>query len=518
MNVGTPVASIAREPIMNPAPVEPRVEIAKLLLAQEDEVQTAEVLLRRTLDLTGADRGFVVAREGEHFTPKFAVQFDAAADDQAARFSRSLVRIALAENRLVHSMNPAEDPELSGLESLAASAGRAVVVVPLSSADTRFGALYLEHPRAGGFSPEALALLSDIAELAGLCLFGAVRRSELERRSSALERDLFAQYDFSGIITQDPAMLALLKSVAQVAPSKASILVTGESGTGKELIAKALHVNSERRRGPLVTLHCAALPSTMLESELFGHVRGAFTGADRDRAGRLASANNGTLFLDEVAEIPIDTQAKLLRAIQFGELQRLGSDRVEKVDVRIVAATHRSLVERVAQGSFRQDLYYRLRVVELSLPPLRERRSDIALLAQHFLKTIATRKDARLSRGTLRALEAHDYPGNVRELAHAIERACLLSTEAEIGPEFLPEEIRGARPAPSSGPPVDGRQSFAAFDKDELEIVSARVLRDLEREFIDGLLAKYGNNVSRAATESGIHRSQLQKMMARVRG
>jgi len=497
--------------------VEPRIEIAKLLLAQEDDVQTAEVLLRRMLDLTGADRGFVVAREGEHFTPKFAVQFDAAADDQAARFSRSLVRVALAENRLVHSLNPAEDPDFSGLESLAASAGRAVLVLPLSSADTRFGALYLEHPRAGGFSPESIALLSDIAELAGLCLFGAVRRSELERRSSALERGLFAQYDFSGIITQDEAMLSLLKSVAQVAPSKASILVTGESGTGKELIAKALHVNSERRRGPLVTLHCAALPSTMLESELFGHVRGAFTGADRDRAGRLASANGGTLFLDEVAEIPVDTQAKLLRAIQFGELQRLGSDRVEKVDVRVVAATHRSLPERIAQGAFRQDLYYRLRVVELSLPALRERRGDIALLAQHFLKLSATRKDARLSRAALRDLEAYDYPGNIRELAHAVERACLLSTEAEIGAEFLPEEIRRARPEPSSQP-KDGPPTFTAFDKDELEAITARSVRDLERAFIEGLLDKHGGNVSRAATESGIHRSQLQKMMARHRG
>ena len=182
-----------------------------------------------------------------------------------------------------------------------------------------------------------------------------MNRAELARRTSALERDLFAQHDFSGIITRDPAMMSLLRTVAQVATAKASVLITGESGTGKELIAKALHVNSERRRGPFVALHCAALPSTMLESELFGHVRGAFTGADKDRAGRLASARGGTLFLDEVAEIPLETQAKLLRAVQFGEVQRLGTDRPEVVDVRIVAATHRNLAERVAQGTFRQD-------------------------------------------------------------------------------------------------------------------------------------------------------------------
>ena len=182
-----------------------------------------------------------------------------------------------------------------------------------------------------------------------------MNRAELARRTSALERDLFAQHDFSGIITRDPAMMSLLRTVAQVATAKASVLITGESGTGKELIAKALHVNSERGRGPFVALPCAALPSTMLESELFGHVRGAFTGADKDRAGRLASARGGTLFLDEVAEIPLETQAKLLRAVQFGEVQRLGTDRPEVVDVRIVAATHRNLAERVAQGTFRQE-------------------------------------------------------------------------------------------------------------------------------------------------------------------
>ena len=181
-----------------------------------------------------------------------------------------------------------------------------------------------------------------------------MNRAELARRTSALERDLFAQHDFSGIITRDPAMMSLLRTVAQVATAKASVLITGESGTGKELIAKALHVNSERRRGPFVALHCAALPGTMLETELFRHVRGAFSGADKHRARPLAP-DRGTLFLDEVAEIPLETQAKLLRAVQFGEVQRLGTDRPEVVDVRIVAATHRNLAERVAQGTFRQD-------------------------------------------------------------------------------------------------------------------------------------------------------------------
>jgi Nif-specific regulatory protein/two-component system response regulator HydG len=254
-------------------------------------------------------------------------------------------------------------------------------------------------------------------------------------------------------------------------------------------------------------------------------VRGAFTGADRDRPGRYASARGGTLFLDEVAEIPLETQAKLLRAVQFGEVQRLGTDRSEVVDVRIVAATHRNLVERVAQGSFRQDLYYRLRVVELAIPPLRDRIGDVAMLAHHYLSQFAGRPGARLTSLALRKLEAHQWPGNVRELAHAIERACLLSTSDEIGPEHFPEEIRdlpaGVAAAPAPPPSHGGaarQPRFMRFDKDELERVTANTVRDLEREFVEGLLAATGGNVSRAAADSGLHRSQLQRMMARLRG
>ncbi|NUP10464.1 MAG: sigma-54-dependent Fis family transcriptional regulator [Polyangiaceae bacterium] len=476
------------------------------------------------LDLTGADRGFVVSREGDQFKPTFAVRFDAVGNDEAARFSRSLVRIALADNRVFHSLNPADDPELSGLESLAAAAGRAVLVVPLSSGDERYGALYLEHPHAGGFSSEAVRLVTDVAELAGLCLHSAVQRSVLARRTSSLEKDLFARHDFSAIVTRDAAMLKLLATVAQVAGAKASVLVTGESGTGKELIAKALHVNSDRRRGPFVALHCAALPSAMLESELFGHVRGAYTGADRERAGRLASASGGTLFLDEIAEIPLETQAKLLRAIQFGELQRLGTDKVERVDVRFVAATHQNLAERVQQGLFRQDLYYRLRVVELRLPPLRERRGDIALLATRFLAAHARTPGARLSASVMRRLDRYTWPGNVRELENVIERACLLAASDEIGVDALPEELTsGVEPSRADGPPPSSGASapafgFDRFDKQELEDVMSALAHRVEKEFVEGLLALHGGNVSKAATQSGIHRSHLQRMMARIRG
>ncbi len=499
----------------------PTLELARLLLTEDDDVALAEVLLGKVLEVTGGDRGFVVARDGDQFVPKFEHRIDAEGNDDVARFSRALVRAALTHNRPIHSVNPAEDPQLMHTESVMASAGRAVLVVPLSSGDARFGALYLEHPARGGFTDEARAHVLEVGELAGLALHRAVQRAELLRRSRALEDGLLAQFDFAGIVTRDDAMLAALRTVGQVANAKASVLVRGETGTGKDLLARAIHVNGARWRGPYVALHCAALPSTMLESELFGHVRGAFTGADRDRAGRLASASGGTLFLDEVGELPLEVQAKLLRAVQSGELQRVGSDRIEKVDVRVVAATHRDLSSMVAAGSFRQDLYYRLKVVEIVVPPLRERRLDIALLAQHFLAEHAGAREVRISPRALACLERHDWPGNVRELSHAIERACLLaSCSTEIDVHDLPDEISARAepraPAPT-GPSGAASPSFARYDKDELEEVRERASADLERRFLEGLLARSEGNVSRAARESGIHRGQLQRMLARHR-
>jgi len=267
-------------------------------------------------------------------------------------------------------------------------------------------------------------------------------------------------------------------------------------------------------------VHCAALPSSLIESELFGHVRGAFSGADRDRAGRLATAHQGTLFLDEIAELPLDVQAKLLRAVQFGELSRLGTDKIEKVDVRIVAATHRDLTAMVEKGTFRQDLYYRLRVVELELPPLRDRGGDIAILAEHFRSQHERGRDKTLSAAALAALERYAFPGNVRELAHAIERACLVTRGSEIEVSGLPREIAAVANAPqrvaafaASEPAVE--HDFGAFGKDDLERVQSEANAQVERHFLLGLMQRWGGNVSRASRESGIHRSHLHKLLTR---
>ena len=318
---------------------------------------------------------------------------------------------------------------------------------------------------------------------------------------------------FEGIIGRSSGLRRVLQMIEAVAWGDSTVLLLGETGTGKELIARALHVNSPRRAKPFVTLHTSALPGTVLESELFGHVKGAFTGADRDRAGRIAGAEGGTLFLDEVAEIAPEIQAKLLRFLQFGEIQRLGSDRTHKVDVRIVAATHQDLPALVRAGGFRQDLYFRLKVIELHIPPLRERPSDIPLLVEHFVRVHWRRagQEPRWSARAERALASYAYPGNVRELAHAVERACILAPGPEMDVELLPAEIAGGAVTPPVG------EVFREFTSDELEAVKAAALVRIEAEFLTGLMAACDGNVSEAARRSGIHRSQLQKLRARHR-
>ena len=250
-------------------------------------------------------------------------------------------------------------------------------------------------------------------------------------------------------IAQSPAMSEVVRTIAQVADSRATILITGESGTGKEVVARMLHDLSSRASGPYVALSCAALPETLLESELFGYVKGAFTGADGDKPGRFEVANGGTLFLDEIGDIPSSTQVKLLRVLQEREIERLGSTKPTAIDVRLVTATNRDLGEAVEDGSFRLDLLYRLQVVEIHLPPLRERKEDVMPLAEHFLARFSHENGRRLTRVSdlaLAALLAYDWPGNVRELENTMERAVVLAGREDevLNPDHLPKHVKAA--------------------------------------------------------------------------
>jgi len=281
----------------------------------------------------------------------------------------------------------------------------------------------------------------------------------------------------SGIVGESEALQAVLQQIELVADTDATVLITGESGTGKELVARAIHEQSHRRKGPLVRVNCAAIPESLFESELFGYVRGAFTGALNDRAGRFEAAQGGTLMLDEIGEVPLMMQPKLLRVLQEKEFERVGETRARKIDVRIVAATNRDLVAEVVAGRFRADLFYRLNVFPIESPPLRDRREDIPTLAEHFIQASARRlrrQPPRLTESALRQLMTRDWPGNIRELENVIERAIILARDGQL--RFDPRPVAEAAPPPSASGPLP-LLSRAAMEKRQRDVIVAALER-----------------------------------------
>ncbi len=499
------------------------LDLSTLLLAADDTSSAADAVLHKLVAISGADRGYIVVREQGELSVKRDIRFRREeVSQEERRISRRLVRRVVETKTPFVSDDVLSDGRISPMESLERAGTRAVLVVPLASAGEVWGVLYLDRTANGArFDAEAVRLATDVAALAGQVLRRAIEREALQERMRTFEKDLLAQHDFQGIVTQDDGMRSALATVAQVAPSDVPVLVLGETGTGKELVARAVHANSKRAQRPFVALHCAALPASLLESELFGHSRGAFTGAERDRTGRVAAAHGGTLFLDEIGEIPLEVQAKLLRFLQFGEVSRVGSDRVEKVDVRVVSATHRSLKGMIEAGKFRQDLYYRLNVVQVTIPPLRERLNDIPLLVEAFLRgpgetrageTRAGETQAapgRFSQKAMALLLAYDYPGNVRELQHIVERAKVLATESEFGVSLLPSELVPV------AEPAAGEDEDAAAVPTTLARVRAAAVTAAEKAFLVGILERAGGNISGAARASGLHRSYLQRLMSK---
>ena len=313
-------------------------------------------------------------------------------------------------------------------------------------------------------------------------------------------------FGFEQIVGRSPAMRRLFETIDKIADTDVTVLVRGASGTGKELVANALHYRSPRRAKPLVKMNCAALSQELVESELFGHERGAFTGAIARREGKFEAADGGTLFLDEVGDMPLETQAKLLRAIQEKEVERVGGNTSIRVDVRLIAATNQDLEAGVRAGRFREDLYYRLRVVELVIPPLAERREDIPLLVDRFLKDAVGRfgREVKpLTGEALRACLTHPWKGNVRELRSAVEQALLLSP----GPEITPADLFN-RPPAADAAPVAAPIPPASFRE-----AKERVVEAFEREYLVDALRRHGGNITKAAEDIGMHRQNLQQKM-----
>ena len=342
-------------------------------------------------------------------------------------------------------------------------------------------------------------------EVLKLTIERASDHAGLKEENRALKEHLRSDYDIANIIGRSQPMKKLLDMMSMVAPSEATVLITGESGTGKELIARSLHFNSPRKEKPLVVVNCASIAETLLESELFGHEKGAFTGADKRREGRFMQANHGTIFLDEIGETSPTMQAKLLRVLQEKEVQRVGSEETIKVNVRIVAATNRNLEADVAKGRFREDLFYRLNVMNVNVPPLKERQEDIPLLAQHFLEKFAD-KNRKTVKGfvplAVDMLLNYDWPGNVRELENAIERAVILLTGEHITEKQLPLNITKKYPDLSTSP-------IAAAPLMD----GTRSMEEIEKEAILATLKASGGNKSETARRLGITRKTLHNKL-----
>lgn len=365
-----------------------------------------------------------------------------------------------------------------------------IIMTAYASVDTAVNAL-----KSGAY--DYLTKPLDIDELK-ILVQKTLRYHQLEKENIYLKERLNDRFDFSNIIGRSPAMKKLFETTALVAPSEATVLIFGESGTGKELIANAIHQNSPRKERPLITVNCAALPETLLESELFGHEKGSFTGAIARKQGRFQLAHHSSIFLDEVAEMAPATQAKILRVLQEREFEPLGSTQTIKVDTRVIAATNKNLEEEIKKGRFREDLYYRLNVVSLEVPPIRERREDISLLADFFLKRYAEKNKRVLKGFTPRAMDLlmrYDWPGNVRELENVVERAVIMARGEMITPAEFPDILQELDP-----------EVKATY----VNLSPGRTLKDVEKDMIIRTLEETAGNRTHAAKILGISRRTLQ--------
>ncbi|NOY94504.1 MAG: GAF domain-containing protein, partial [Deltaproteobacteria bacterium] len=506
-------------------PAERLLEINKRLNSSLSTARVLEHAIDAAIELTAAERGFILLRsetDGSTLEVAVARNLDRERVGRShLKFSRSIAEQVAQSAEPLLTTDARDDERFRDNASVHAMRLTSVVCVPIASPEGVLGAIYLDNRfERGRFSEADLRTLVACADQVALALTNARLHAALARRTQALEqerarvqellrereaevlrlearaltqRDPGTRYTYEQIIGRGPAMRELLATLDRVIDSPLSVLIQGESGTGKELVARAIHFSGARRERPFVTLNCAALPDALLEGELFGWVKGAFTGADRDKQGLLAGGRGGSVFLDEIGETSAAMQAKLLRVLQEGELRPLGSTETLELDIRVIAATNRSLRDEVAAGRFREDLYYRLAVVELRVPPLRDRREDIAPIAADILRRLAEQLAVELPElhpDARRALLSHAWPGNVRELENVLSRAVVMS-DGVLRVEHLGLPERGTLP-----------RSRGEFQQGEAE----RILRELQATEW---------NISEVGRRLGIPRNSLYRKLAR---
>ncbi|HEX6285046.1 MAG TPA: sigma 54-interacting transcriptional regulator [Pyrinomonadaceae bacterium] len=464
-------------------------------------IRGLDTLLERLLELlfevVPAQRGAILLTTGESLDNSLVFGLDRKrGKEQPVNVSRTIVQQVLRDGVAVLASDAATQPALA-TASFIETRAHSVMCVPLVMVDRRLGVLYLDTTLSRDqFNKDHLQLVTAIAGIAAVAIENARHFEWLEKENERLLADVNIEHNMVG---ESGAMQRVYHFISKVAPTDATVLINGESGTGKELAARAIHRNSKRAQKAFMAVNCAALSESLLESELFGHERGAFTGAIAQKKGRLEIAAGGTVFLDEIGELTPALQVKLLRVLQEREFERVGGTLTVKVDVRVVAATNKNLEDAMAAGEFRHDLYYRLNVVSLEMPPLRERREDIMLLANYFAEkygATCNRKLKGISPDARMSLLAYDWPGNVRELENTIERAVVLGTTDWILPEDLPEAV-----LETDG---TGDKSMTNYHEAVVQSKKEIVLRALEQT---------SNNYSEAARLLGVHPNYLHRLM-----
>ena len=427
--------------------------------------------------------------------------------DDAEELSRGIIRRVIETNEPVLSIDAQTDDRINRYQSVIDYNIRSVLCVPVFHLNEGvMGALYVDHRGLGNaFSQEDQTFLQSFANLVGVALVNAKMYEQLEEKAQYLQQEVERRYQLGDLFGQSDAMQAIYQLIERAAKSDIPVLVQGETGTGKELAARAIHYNSTRKDQRFLSQNCAALSPELLQSELFGHKKGAFTGATENHIGIFEEANGGTVFLDEIGDASPQLQRSLLRVLQEGEIRRVGETVDRAVDVRIIAATNRDLKQEVEKGSFREDLYYRLDVIQIDMPPLRERMEDVPLLAKHLL--IRAREDANksvggLTVGAIKALTSHDWPGNVRELENKIRRAVVLAEEdSEITPDLFSETVGHAV--------SDVSVEYRGRLQDHVQEYEKRLIRDA--------LDRYEGNITHTARKLGMTRAGLQKKINRLR-